>query len=155
MAGKKVLVPFNFTDYDEKALHYVIRSFADQKWVTVTLFHAYTPLPELDGYSNPGLGRLKATMASLWKEHREREVSLKKAIEDLQDNGFSSHQLDYVFKARVKDIGGEIVDLAQKEGYDTVVLSHRQGNIIRRSFTRSVHDKVLSTLKNRTISIIT
>lgn len=70
MAGKWILVPYNFTDYDERALHYVIRTFADQKVVHVSLLHAYTPLPELDGYSHASLGRLKTTMASMWTEIR-------------------------------------------------------------------------------------
>ena len=88
MAGTWILVPYNFTDYDEKALHYVIRTFADQKAVHVSLLHAYTPLPELDGYSHASLGRLKTTMASMWTEIREKEKELKRVREDLVANGF-------------------------------------------------------------------
>jgi hypothetical protein len=154
MAGKSVLLPFNFTDYDEKALHYVIRTFAGQKWVKLTLFHVYTPLPEIDGYANPTLSRLKTTMASLWKELREKEAELKKTREDLLENGFADEQVDCIFKSRVHGVGSEIVDMAQTGPYDTVVLSHKPSKAVT-TFRRSVHDKVLSTLKDRTISIIT
>ena len=153
MAETKILVPFNFTDYDEKVLHHVIRNFADQKWVKITLFHVYTPLPEINGY-NPALGRLKSTIASFSKEIREKEAELKKIREDLLDNGFTKDQMGYVFKSRVKGIGGEIVDMARRGSYDTVILSHKPGKITR-AFTRKVHDKILSDLKDTTVSIIT
>lgn len=156
MAGKKkILVPFNFTDYDDRVLHYLMRDFAEQKWLQVTLFNVYTPLPELDTQSSPLLKGLKTTIASFHTELREKESLLKKAIEDLQDNGFSAHQVDYVFKAREKDIGGEIVDFVVKGSYDTIVMSHRHGSFIRRSLTRNVHDKVLGELTHTTIIIIT
>lgn len=154
MAGKKILVPFNFTDYDEKALHYIIRNFAGDKWVHVTLFHVYTPLPEIDTYSNPTLGRLKSTMASFSKDLREREANLKSTREDLLDNGFADDQLDCIFRARTKSIGEEIVKMARSGAYDTVVLNRKPGKITR-VFTRNVHDKVLSCLKDMIISIIT
>jgi len=153
MAGRNILVPFNFTDQDEKVLHYVIRNFAGQKWVNVTLFHVYTPLPEIDGY-NPALGRLKSTMAVLSKEHREKEAALRKTRQDLLDNGFLDAQLNYTFKARAKSIGVEIVNMVRKGSYDTVVLSRKRGKITR-TFTRNVHDKLLSTLEDMEIVIIT
>ena len=154
MAGKKILVAFEFTEYDERSLHYVMRNLADQKWVKVTLFHVYTPLPDMDTFSNPRLSHLKSTMDTLWTELGEKEAELKKIKEDLLDNGFRDDQVDYVFKARTKDIGGEIVDMVLKESYDTIVLSHKPRKFTRK-FTRKVHDKLLDSLKDTTIAIIT
>jgi len=154
MAGKKILVAFEFTEYDERALHYVMRNFADQKWVNVTLFHVYTPLPDIDTSSNPGLSHLRSTMDSLRTELGEKEAEFKKIKEDLLDNGFRDDQVDYVFKARTKDIGGEIVDMVLKESYDTIVLSYKPRKFIR-TFTRKVHDKLLNSLEDTTITIIT
>ena len=153
MAGKRILVPFNFTDYDEKSLHYVIRNFAGQKWTHVTLFHVYTPLPEIDGYANPTLGKLKSTMASMSKDLREGEKELKKTRDDLLENGFSEDQVDYVFKARSKGIGDEIVGMARSGSYDTIVLSNKPGKATR-LFTRSIHDKILTDLRDMEICII-
>lgn len=154
MAGKKILVAFEFAEYDERALHYVMRNFADQKWVNVTLFHVYTPLPDTDTFSNPGLSHLRSTMDTLRTELGEKEAELKKIKEDLLDNGFRDDQVDYVFKARTKDIGGEIVDMVLKESYDTIVLSHKPRKFTRK-FTRKVHDKLLDSLQDTTITIIT
>jgi len=153
MAGKRILVPFNFTDYDEKALHHVIRNYAGERRSKVTLFHVYAPLPDINGY-NPALGRLKATMASIWKEHREKEIELQRVRQDLIDNGFLEEQLDYVYKAKTKGIGGEIVDKVYQGDYDTVILSRKPGGMTR-TFFRNIHDEVLSKLKNKEICIIT
>ena len=154
MAGKRILVPFNFTDYDERALHYVIRTFAGKKAVHVTLLHVYAPLPELDGYSNPVLGQLKSTMASMWKEVREKEQDLKRVKEDLLENGFHGDQIAYVFKPRAKSIGREIVEMAHKGKYDAVVITQKPGKATR-AFTRKAHDALLSELKDTEIVIIT
>lgn len=154
MAGKRVLVPFNFSDYDERSLHYVIRNYAGQKWAKVTLFHAYTPLPELDGYSNPSLRRVKGAMASMWKEIREKEKDLKKILLDLKDSGFSEAQLDCIFKPRERGIGDEIVQSCREGGFDTVVLCRKPGKASR-LLTRAIHDRLLSSLRDTEIVIIT
>jgi len=154
MVGKRVLVPFNFTDYDERALHYVMRTFADQERVFITLFHVYTPLPELDGYSSPSLGRLKATIASMWQEVRENEKDLKRVKEDLLENGFHESQINYQSKPGTKNIGAEIVGAARNGNYDIVIISQKPKNASR-AFRRKVHDALLSALVNTEIVIIT
>lgn len=154
MVGKRILVPFNFTDYDERALHYVIRTFADQERVFITLLHVYTPLPELDGYSSPSLGRLKTTIASMWQEVREKERDLKRVKEDLLENGFHENQIDYQSKPGTKNIGAEIVEAARNGNYDIVIISQKPGKASR-AFRRKVHDALLSELVNTEIVIIT
>ncbi|MBW1782355.1 MAG: universal stress protein [Deltaproteobacteria bacterium] len=154
MVGKRVLVPFNFTDYDERALHYVIRTFAGEERVFIMLFHVYTPLPELDGYSSPSLGRLKSTMASMWQEVREKDKDLKRIKEDLVENGFQDNQIGYQSKPGTKSIGAEIVEAARKGGYHIVVMSQKPKRASR-AFRRKVHDTLLSELVNTEIVIIT
>ncbi|MBW1790137.1 MAG: universal stress protein [Deltaproteobacteria bacterium] len=154
MAGKRILVPFNFTDYDERALHYIIRTFAGEKAVHVTLLHVYTPLPELDAYANPVLGRLKSTMASMWKEVREKEQDLKRVKEDLLENGFHGNQIACVFKPRTKSIGREIVEMAHSGNFDAVIITQKPGKATH-AFTRKAHDALLSELRDTEIVIIT
>ena len=55
MAGKRILVPFNFTAYDERALHYVIRTFAGEKAVHVTLLHVMLLLWLCCEYLDPSI----------------------------------------------------------------------------------------------------
>jgi len=45
MARQKILLPYNFTQNDRKALNFVIRTFPKGTEVEITLFNAYIPAP--------------------------------------------------------------------------------------------------------------
>ena len=153
MVAPRILLPYNFTTYDEKALDFVIKTFANQKDAKITLFYTYTPLPELD-MESPVLKQMKGAVRSLSKELSEKETGLESARESLLRSGFSADQVDYIFKKRVKSIADEIIETASKGHYTVLVLSRQPGKATR-LFARSVHNKVLAVLKNVTICIAT
>jgi hypothetical protein len=154
MVAQRILLPYNFTTYDEKALDFVVRTFANQKDAKITLFYSYTPLPELDTEASPVLKQMKDTVRSLSKELSEKETGLESAKGSLLRSGFSVDQVDYIFKKRVKPIADEIIEIASKGQYTVLVLSRQPGKATR-LFTRSVHNRVLAALKNVTICIAT
>ncbi len=47
MATQKILLPYNFTTLDQKALAFTTSTFGHLKEVEITLFCAYTPFPKL------------------------------------------------------------------------------------------------------------
>jgi hypothetical protein len=154
MAAQRILVPYNFTAYEEKALDFVIGTFAHRDDVQITLFNAYTPLPVVDMDASPELGKMRGAMVSLSNELREKEAGLKAAKEFLVQNGFSEDQVDYIFKKREKGVAEEIMETAKKGHYRVLVLSRQPGKV-NRLFARSVHTKLLTTLKDMTICIPT
>ena len=153
MVAPRILLPYNFTIYDEKGLDFVIKTFANQKDAKITLFYTYTPLPELD-MESAVLKQMKGTVRSLSKELSEKETGLESARESLLRSGFSADQVDYIFKKRVKSIADEIIETASKGHYTVLVLSRQPGKATR-LFARSVHNRVLAVLKNVTICIAT
>ena len=154
MAGQKILLPYNFTGYDQKALDFVIRTFAKVKDVEITLFNSYTPAPEIEQTDSPIMDKLRGNMTYLSQRIHEQEEGLKVAKRNLLENGFSEDQIHYVFKPRSKDISGEIIDLAINGQYDLVVINRKPGKVTR-FFTGSVLHKVASALKNVTICLVT
>lgn len=154
MASQKILLPYNFTNYDQKALDFVIRTFAHEKDVEVTLFNAYTPVPEIETNNSPVMHKLKGNLTYLSQRIREQEEGLRVAKQNLLENGFSEDQIHYVFKPRNKDISGEIIDLASSGQYDLVVINRKPGKVTR-FFTGSVLNKLASALKNVTICLVT
>lgn len=58
MAKQKILLPYNFTEMDQKAADFAIRTFSLQEGIEITLFHAYTPLPAIETDSGTVMGRL-------------------------------------------------------------------------------------------------
>ena len=154
MTTQKILLPRNFTIYEGKALDFIITTFADRKNVTVTLFHTYIPLPEIDMNASPEMRKMREGLVSLTEELRKKESGLRMSKEFLQQNGFSDEQIDYIFKKRKKAVADEIVECAEQGKYNVIVLTPQRGKVSR-LFTRSVHAKLLSSLTNVTICLAT
>ena len=154
MAGLKILVPYDFKPYEEKALDLLVNAFGNQQDVKITLFNAYTPLPEVDMDASPELEKMRGPMVSLSEELRQKEEGLKSAKKHLIDNGFSEDQVDYIFKKRDKDIIQEISETLLHGHYRVIVLS-RQPAKVARLFSRSVHSRLLSIVKDVMVCIAT
>ncbi len=154
MAGRKVLVPYNFTENDEKALDFVIRKFASDEDVSVTLFNAYTPVPEVQVRNNPIMERMSANLAYLKQKAREQEEELKGARKRLVQNGFAADRVDYAFNPLKRDVAREVVNFARKGNFDVVVVNRNPAHI-KRFFTVSVADKVTRDLKEIEVVVVT
>ena len=74
-------------------------------------------------------------------------------LQPLVINTKGSADLHQVFKPRKKDIAGELVDLYGETHFELLVLSRKPGKVSR-FFTGSVHQKVLATLKDTTICVV-
>jgi len=153
MARQKILLPYNFTQNDRKALDFIIRNFAKGDDVKVTLFNAYIPVPIIDLRGSPVMEKMKGQLDQLSKKVYEQESALKEAKQNLLQSGFSKDQVDHIFVPLKKDIAGEIIDQVAKGNYDVVVLNRKPAKITR-FFTRSVFLKVVEALKDVTVCII-
>jgi hypothetical protein len=154
MDKQKVLVPYNFTDYDKKALDFVTRRFADDKAAEVTLFNAYTPVPKIELRRSQVMEKISSNLAYLQQKIYEQENCIKQAREKLIQNGFSSNRVHYIFRALNKDVAQDIVDLVLDKSFDMVILNRNPGKITR-FFTGSVSNKVMKSLKQIDVYVVT
>lgn len=154
MVSLKVLVPYNFTPYDEKALDFVIRSFADDQSIEVTLFNAYTPVPKIELRNSPIMEKISSNLSYLRQKIHEHESRIKQAREKLLQNGFSRERVHYIFRAIKKNVAQDIIDLVMSSGFDVVVLNRNPGKITR-FFTKSTSNIIVSTLKEVTVDVVT
>ena len=81
MPGQKILLPYNFTDIDRKALDFIVRTFARQEGNQLSLFHTYTPLPKIETDSSTVMGKLKSSIQYLSEELRKKEIVIRKQEE--------------------------------------------------------------------------
>ena len=153
MAGQKLLLPYNFTPQDQKALEFVVDTFGDSDALEVTVFNTYAPLPDIETSGQSITGKLKENIGYLLQKIKDQEEALKSVVEQLREKGLGKDQVRYVFKARKKDVAGEIIDQVMKENYQLLVLSRKAGKITR-FFTASVYNKVVAGLKNVTVCIV-
>ena len=153
MATQKILLPYNFTTLDQKALAFTNSTFGHLEEVEITLFHAYTPLPEIETESTSVMGKLKGDLTYLSQKIMQRETELKAAEEKLLQGGFTQSSIQTVFKPRKKDIATEIIEFVSNNKSSVIVINHKSGKASR-FFTGSVFSKVVSALKDTTVCIV-
>ena len=153
MAIQKILVAYNFTPLDQKAIEFVTSAFAHLEGIEITLFHAYTPLPEIQTQTSEVTGKLRSSLSYLSQQIMQRENDLKELTEKLSKNGLSAAQIHTVFRPRKKDIASEIINLNRDTNFDVIVLNRKSARVTR-FFSGSVSHKVLMSLKETTVCIV-
>lgn len=154
MTQENVLVPYNFTNYDRKALEFIIHTFPADADVDITLFVAHTPVPKVDVGVATVMDRLKGSLNYLEQLKRDKETALKKAAIILIEAGFREERIHTLFAPKKKDVATEIVDLVEKNNFTLVVLNHKPGKVTH-FFTGTVYNKVINALKNTTVCVVT
>ena len=153
MAIQKILVAYNFTSLDQKALDFVVSAFGHLEGIEITIFHAYTPVPEIDTEESLVTGKLKGSLSYLSQQIMQRENDLKAVVAKLGQDGLPETHIITVFKPRKKDIASELIDLTRDTKFDVMVLNRKAARVAR-FFSGSVSNKVLMTLKDMTVCIV-
>ena len=152
MATFRILLPYNYSPNDQKAIRFVIDAFAHQPDASITLFHAYTPLPDIDVKASPENLKMRSGMTYLAAELQEKEEALHRVKDQLVASGFNRQAIDCVFQKRVKSAAEEIVDRAS--AVNVLVLSRGAGKVTH-FFTRSIYARVVAALRGITICVAT
>ena len=152
MATFRILLPYNYSPNDQKAIRFTIDAFAGHRDARATLFHAYTPLPEIDVTASPENLKMRSGMTYLASELKEKETALKAVGDLLVEGGFGRDAVTCVFKKRVKSAAEEIVDTVA--GANVLVLSRGAGKVTH-FFTRSIYARVVTALRGVTICVAT
>jgi hypothetical protein len=153
MAIQKILVAYNFTTLDQKALDFVTNAFGHLEGIEVTIFHAYTPMPEIEAEASLVTAKLKGSLSYLSQQIMQRENDLKAVVAGLCQNGFQETRINTIFIPRKRDIAGEIVNLTRDTKFDVIVLNRKPAKVTR-FFSGSVSHKVVMTLKDTTVCIV-
>jgi len=150
---KRILIPYNFTNLDKKALAFVSQTFSHIREAEVVLFNVYTPIPDISMTTSPVMKKMHENLNYLKKLIAEQEDALKKAKKDLLSGGFSKNSVRIVFKPKKMDIARHIIETAIDEKHDVIIINRKSGRV-GRFFTGSVFNKVITSLKDMTICVI-
>jgi len=154
MATQKVLLPYNFTTHDRKAMDFVIRFFAHQKDIAVTIFAAYIHVPEIKTGGEPLMEKLNSGLIHLQQQNNDREANLQDAVQVLIKGGFSNDRVNFIFKPRKRNIASEIIQLVKNEHYNIVVVNHKPGKATH-FFTGNAFNKIINALSDTCICVVT
>ena len=153
MAIQKLLLPYNFTRFDQKALDFVINTFGKLEGIDVTLFNAYTPVPEIETAASSVTGKLKGSLTYLSQKISEQKAELNLIKQKLVENGFEEGLVHTVFQPRKREVASEIIDIATNTKFDVIVIGHKPGKATR-FFTGSRYSKVIAALKGVTVCVV-
>lgn len=147
MNTHNILVPSNFMINDNKSIDFVITNYGHAKDVQITLFHAYTPVPEIEMRNNPVMERMARNLSYQRQYLKDKEKELHKAKEKLIMGGFTSSQVNLIFTTLKNDISTDIIKLVREKHINTLVMTRTPNKIVR-FFTKSVTKKISDTLGN-------
>jgi len=153
MAIQKLLLPYNFTRFDQKALDFVTRIFGKLEDIEVTVFNAYTPVPEIETAGSSVTGKLKGSLTYLSQKISEQKTELQTIKQKLVENGFEEGFVHTVFQPRKREVASEIIDIATNNKFDVIVIGHKPGKATR-FFTGSRYSKVIAALKGVTVCVV-
>ncbi len=153
MDRKKILMPYNFSEQDQKALDFLVETFAHLEGVEVILFNAFTPAPVISERESPVMDRVQSSLRHLSTIIKEQEVLLENTKLHLLDHGFPKDRVHIFFKPKKRDTASQIVQVANDENADIIILNRKPGKV-GRFFTGSVFNKVVSALKDKTICVV-
>ena len=153
MATRKLLLPYHFTHLDQKALDFVIDTFSNLENIAVTVFNAYTPIPEIATEASSVTSKLKGSLSYLHQKIKENETALNEVKDKLVESGFPQEQVNCIFKPRKKDIASEIIDTVSSEHFDIIVLNRKHARVTR-FFSGSISHKVVMAVKGVTVCIV-
>jgi nucleotide-binding universal stress UspA family protein len=153
MAIKKILLAYNFTPLDQKAVEFAINAFSHLDDVEITVFHAYTPVPDIETVDTTVTGKLKSSMGYLTQQVFQRETELNEIKQQLMLGGFGENRIKTEYTPRKKDIASEILELNRTNSYDVIILNRKHARVTR-FFSGSVSNKVVMTLKDTAVCIV-
>jgi nucleotide-binding universal stress UspA family protein len=153
MAIQKILIAYNFTQLDKKAIEFVTTTFAHLEGAEITFFHAYTPIPDIETQPSVVTGKLKSSLSYLSQQVMQRENDFKAIIDNLAKTALAKCRIQTIFRPRKKDIASEIINLNRDTNFDAIVLN-RKASRVTRFFSGSVSHKVLMTIKDTTVCIV-
>lgn len=154
MSNQKLLLPYDFSTFGRKALEFTVNTFGMRKDIVVTLFHSYRMLPAIEVHDKQVTDRLRGGMAYLTSKISELENEFQSVKQELIQGGFLPEQIRERFSPRKKDVAEEIIELHNIEHFNYIVLVRRHGKI-GRFFPGSVHLRLISSLKNVSLCIVT
>ena len=153
MAAKKILVPYNFTANDERAIDLVIQNFSQHPDTRITLFHVYLPVPNIEINDKTVMTRISGNLSYLRQKINDLEAEILKARDRLVEAGFAKERVNHVFKPQERDAALEIIDQAIGGEFTGIVLNRSPASI-RKFFTPSISKRVVIALQHLEIFMV-
>ncbi len=149
--NQKFLVCFDITEQDLSLFDYVSFVLRDHPTAKISFFHVFSPFKGLfNGF------HFKGSLEELLEVLKGKTFAryFLKVKEIFEENDFPLNNASFYLKRSVFGTAGEIVRLAKKENYSTIILGHRKEKTWEKRFFGSICEKLLIYFEDRAIWVI-
>jgi nucleotide-binding universal stress UspA family protein len=143
-----------------RAVEYVAKTFGRTPGVEVTLLHILSGLPPAfwdDGHVLQEKEReVRQRLVGGWQQDQEKKWQdlVSQAYQHLTAAGLARGAVANKFKPKYYDVADDIIDEAQKGGYDTIVMGRRGLGMAKSLLLGSVTRKVVDSAKGCAVTIV-
>ncbi len=156
----KLLIALDSSPGAWRAVEYVAKAFGPTSKVQVTLLHILSGLPPAfwdDGHVLQDKEReARQRLVASWQKEQEKNWQdlVSKAQQHLTAAGLAQGAVTGKFKPKYYDVAEDIINEAQAEGYDTIVMGRRGLGTAKALLLGSVTRKVADNAKGIAITIV-
>jgi len=156
----KLLIALDSSEGAWRAVEYVAKTFGQTAGVQVTLLHILSGLPPAfwdDGHVLQDKEReARQRLVASWRKEQEKNWLdlVNKAHQHLTAAGLAKEAVANKFKPKYYDVAEDIIDEAQTEGFDTVVMGRRGLGMAKTLLLGSITRKVVDSAKGFAVTIV-
>ncbi|MCK9376962.1 MAG: universal stress protein [Syntrophobacterales bacterium] len=156
----KILIALDSSAGAWRAVEYVAKTFGKTPVVQVTLFHVLPSLPptfwDYGHVLDEKEQQVRQRLVADWEREQEKNWRdlFSKAHQHLTAAGLAKGAVADKFKPKYFDEAEDIINVAQTEGYDTVVMGRRGLGLAESLLLGSVSRKVVDGAKGFAVIIV-
>ena len=156
----KLLIALDSSEGAWRAVEYVAKTFGQTAGVQVTLLHILSGLPPAfwdDGHVLQDKEReARQRLVVSWQKEQEKNWLdlVNKARQHLTAAGLAQEAVANKFKPRYYDVAEDIINEAQTEGFNTVVMGRRGLGMAKALLLGSITRKVVDSAKGFAVTIV-
>ena len=156
----KLLIALDSSAGAWRAVEYVAKTFSRTPGVKVTLLHILSGLPPAfwdDGHVLQEKEReARKRLVASWQQDQEKKWQdlVNQAHQQLTAAGLPQEAVANNFKPKYYDVAEDIINEAQTEGYDTIVMGRRGLGTAKSLLLGSVTRKVVDGAKGCAVTIV-
>lgn len=156
----KILIALDGSAGAWRAVEYVAKTLGKTPGVHVTLFHVLPSLPpafwDYGHVLDEKEQEVRQRLVAHWEREEEKnwQELFRRAHQHLTDAGIAKEAVADKFKPRNFDVAEDIINVAQTEGHDTVVMGRRGLGLAESLLLGSVSRKVVDAAKGFAVTIV-
>ena len=156
----KLLIALDSSEGAWRAVEYAAKTFGRTPGVKVTLLHILSGLPPAfwdDGHVLQEKEReARQRLVASWQQDQEKKWQdlVQQAHQHLTSAGLAKGAVANKFKPKYYDVAEDIINEAQAESYDTIVMGRRGLGKAKALLLGSVTRKVVDNAKGCAVTIV-